>query len=95
MKRNIEIIDGLNVATWKEIENITRNYPKEVRFAQGSQAKIALLRFYLDPILPDYPAPIERMEQGRMLAIAYKLYKESDGDVVKELCLKIINKVIN
>jgi len=95
MKRNIEIIDGLSTATWKEIEKITRNYPKEIRYAQGTQSKIAMLKFYLDPILPNVPPPIERMEQGRMLTIAYRIYKEADGDVIKDLCLKIINKVIN
>jgi hypothetical protein len=95
MKKNIEIVDGLNAATWKEIEKITRNYPKEIRFAQGTQAKIAMLKFYLDPILPDVPPPIERMDQGRMLTIAYRIYKEADGDIIKELCMKIINKVIN
>jgi hypothetical protein len=42
MKKNIEIVDGLNAATWKEIEKITKNYPKEIRFAQGTQAKTKL-----------------------------------------------------
>ena len=40
MKKNIEMIEGLSVATWKEIEKITRNYPKEIRYDQGTtQAK--------------------------------------------------------
>jgi hypothetical protein len=42
MKKNIEMIDGLSVATWKEIEKITRIYPKEIRFTQGTQAKTKL-----------------------------------------------------
>ena len=83
MKRNSEMIDGLSPATWKEIEKITRNYPKEIRFAQGTQAKIAMLKFYLEPLLPDYNPPILAMDQGRMLTIAYKIYKEADGDVMK------------
>jgi hypothetical protein len=95
MKRNIEMVDGLNAATWKEIERITKNYPKEIRFAQGTQAKIALLKFYLEPLLPDINPPMVAMDQGRMLTIAYKIYKEADGDIIKDLCMKIINKVIN
>jgi hypothetical protein len=54
-----------------------------------------MLKFYLEPMLPDVPPPIERMDQGRMLTIAYRIYKEADGDVIKDLCMKIINKVIN
>jgi len=95
MKKNIEIIDGLSPATWKEIEKITKNYPKEIRFAQGTQAKIAMLKFYLDPILPDVPPPIERMEPGRMITIAYKIYKESNGDATKDLSLTLLKKFIN
>jgi len=95
MKKNIEIVDGLNAATWKEIERITKNYPKEIRFAQGTQAKIAMLKFYLEPLLPDINPPMKAMDQGRMLTIAYKIYKEADGDIIKDLCMKIINKVIN
>jgi len=36
------MIDGISIATWKEIEKITRNYPKEIRYAQGTQAKTKL-----------------------------------------------------
>jgi hypothetical protein len=95
MKRNSEMIDGIKSETWKEIERITRNYPKEIRFAQGTQAKIAMLKFYLEPLLPDNNPPMVAMDKGRMLTIAYKIYKEADGDVIKDLTLKIINKVIN
>jgi hypothetical protein len=35
------------------------------------------------------------MDKGRMLTIAYRLYQQCDGDVIKDLTLKIINKVIN
>lgn len=95
MKRSNAIIDGLSIEKWNEIEKITLNYPKDIRFAQGTQAKIAMLKFYLEPILPNEPAPLQRMDKGRMLTIAYKIYKEADGEVIKDLCLKIINKVIN
>jgi hypothetical protein len=95
MKRNSEMIDGIKSETWKEIERITKNYPKEIKFAQGTQAKIALLKFYLEPLLPDNNPPMVAMDKGRMLTIAYKIYKEADGDVIKDLTLKIINKVIN
>ena len=95
MKRNSEMIDGIKSETWKEIERSTKNYPKDIKFAQGTQAKIALLKFYLEPLLPDNNPPMVAMDKGRMLTIAYKIYKEADGDVIKDLTLKIINKVIN
>jgi hypothetical protein len=95
MKKSNGIIDELSIEKWKEIEKITLNYPKDIRFAQGTQAKIAMLKFYLDPILPNESAPIEFMDKGRMLTIAYKTYKDADGEVIKDLCMKIIKKVIN
>tara|TARA_R110000822_G_scaffold299470_1_gene422454 strand:- start:1451 stop:1738 length:288 start_codon:yes stop_codon:yes gene_type:complete len=95
MKKNNQMIDGLSSETWLEIEKISKKYPKEIRFAQGTQAKIAMLRFYLDPLLPDLNPPMFAMDQGRMLTIAYQVYKECEGEVVKELSLKIINKIIN
>ena len=95
MKRNSEMIDGITSETWKEIERISTFYPKEIRFAQGTQAKIALLKFYLEPLLPDNNPPMVAMDKGRMLTIAYRLYQQCDGDVIKDLTLKIINKVIN
>jgi hypothetical protein len=95
MKRKVEIIDGIEISTWKEIEKISKNYPKEIRFAQGTVSKIAMLKFYIEPLLPNIDPPMNAMDQGRMLTIAYKMYKESDGDVIKELSLKIIKKIIN
>lgn len=95
MKKNSEIIDGLSIATWKQIEKITLNYPKPIRFIEGTQSRIHTLNFYLTPLQKDGRAPIESMEAGRMLTIAYKIYKESNGDVTKDLSLKIINKIIN
>ena len=50
MKRNSEMIDGITSETWKEIERISTFYPKEIKFAQGTQAKIALLKFYHNKI---------------------------------------------
>jgi hypothetical protein len=95
METNNKMIDGITFETWKEIERISNFYPKEIKFAQGTQAKIALLRFYLEPLLPDNNPPMVAMDKGRMLTIAYRIYQQCDGDVIKDLTLKIINKVIN
>ena len=54
-----------------------------------------MLKFYIEPLLPNIDPPMNAMDQGRMLTIAYKMYKESDGDLIKELSLKIIKKIIN
>jgi len=95
MRKNNEMIDGISVTTWNEIEKISNFYPKEIKYAQGTQAKIALLRFYLEPLLPDNNPPMVAMDKGRMLTIAYRIYQQCDGDLIKDLTLKIINKVIN
>jgi hypothetical protein len=95
MKRKLEIIDGIKISTWKEIEKISKLYPKPIRYAEGTQARLFLLKFYMEPLLPNIDPPMNAMDQGRMLTIAYKMYKESDGDVIKELSLKIIKKIIN
>lgn len=95
MKSNNEIIDGLSVTTWKEIEKISRNYPKPIRFAEGAMAKIAMLKFYYEPILKDGKPPMEAMDQGRMLTIAFKMYINSEGDEIKKHAMNIINKIIN
>ena len=95
MKRNKEIIDGISVATWKEIEKISRQYPKPIRFAEGTVARIAMLKFYLEPILKDERAPMDMMEPGRMITIAYKIYKESNGDTTRDLSLTLLKKFIN
>lgn len=94
MKRNNELIDGIEISTWKEIEIIAKTYPKPIKFSDGVNSKIALLKFYLEPILPDLDPPMMAMDKGRMLTIAYRLYKASDGDTVTNLSLKIINKII-
>lgn len=95
MKKSKELIDGIEIATWKEIEAIARTYPKPIKYSDGLNSKIALLKFYLEPILPDKKPPIESMDKGRMLTIAYRLYKSTDGDAVTNLSLKIINQIIN
>lgn len=95
MKKSYELIDGIDVTTWREIENISKNYPKPLRYVDGVNSKIAVLKFYLEPLLPNGKPPIEAMDKGRMLTIAYRLYKSSDGDTVTDLSLKIINKIIN
>ena len=95
MKRKVEIIDGIEISTWKEIEKISKLYPKPIRYAEGTQARLFLLKFYMEPLLKDERPPMDMMDQGRMLTIAYKMYKESDGDLIKELSLKIIKKIIN
>jgi hypothetical protein len=35
------------------------------------------------------------MDKGRMLTIAYRMYKSTDGEAVTNLSLKIINQIIN
>jgi hypothetical protein len=59
MKRNNELIDGIEISTWKEIERIAKTYPKPIRFSDGLNSKIALLKFYLEPLLPNGKPPIE------------------------------------
>jgi hypothetical protein len=95
MKKNNELLDGIDLETWKEIEMIAKTYPKPIRFSDNINSKIALLKFYLEPILPDFNPPMVAMDKGRMLTIAYRLYKSSDGDMVTNLSLKIINQIIN
>jgi hypothetical protein len=95
MKRNSEIIDGISVATWKEIEKISRQYPKPIRYAEGTVARITMLKFYMEPLLKDERAPMDMMESGRMITIAYKIYKESNGDNVRELALTLLKKYIS
>jgi hypothetical protein len=95
MKRNSEMIDGISVTTWKEIEKISRQYPKPIRYAEGTVARITMLKFYMEPLLKDERAPMDMMESGRMITIAYKIYKESNGDNVRELALTLLKKYIN
>jgi hypothetical protein len=95
MKKNSEIIDGISVATWKEIEKICKQYPKPIRYAEGTQAKLFMLKFYLEPLMKDERAPMQMMEPGRMITIAYKIYKESNGDNVRDLALTLLKKYIN
>jgi hypothetical protein len=95
MKKNSEMIDGISVATWKEIEKISMQYPKKIRFAEGTQAKLFILKFYLDPLMKDERPPMDMMEPGRMITIAYRFYKESDGDNIKNLALTLLKKYIN
>jgi hypothetical protein len=95
MKKNSEMIDGISVATWKEIEKISKQYPKPIRFAEGTQAKLFVLKFYLEPLMKDERPPMDMMEPGRMITIAYRFYKESEGENIKNLALTLINKFIN
>lgn len=95
MKNKVEIIDGIEISTWKEIEKISKLYPKPIKYCEGLNSKIALLKFYLLPILPNGKPPIEAMDKGRMLTIAYRLYRSTDGEAVTNLSLKIINQIIN
>lgn len=95
MKKNNEMIDGISVATWKEIEKISKQYPKPIRYAEGTQAKLFILKFYLEPLMKDERPPMDMMEPGRMITIAYKFYKESDGDNIRNLSLTLLNRFIN
>ena len=95
MKRNSEIIDGISVATWKEIEKISKQYPKPIRFAEGTVARLTMLKFYMEPLMKDERAPMQMMEPGRMITIAYKIYKESNGDNVRDLALTLLKKYIS
>jgi hypothetical protein len=95
MKRNNEIVDGISVTTWKEIEKISRQYPKPIRYAEGTVAKITMLKFYMEPLMKDERPPMDLMESGRMITIAYKIYKESNGDNVRELALTLLKKYIS
>ena len=95
MKKNSEMIDGISVATWKEIEKISKQYPKPIRYAEGTVARITMLKFYMEPLLKDERPPMDFMEPGRMITIAYKIYKESNGDATKDLALTLLKKFIN
>jgi hypothetical protein len=95
MKRNSEIIDGISVTTWKEIEKISRQYPKPIKYAEGTVARITMLKFYMEPLMKDERAPMQLMEPGRMITIAYKIYKESNGDNVRDLALTLLKKYIS
>jgi hypothetical protein len=95
MKQKVEIIDGIEISTWKEIEKISKLYPKQIRYAEGTQARLFLLKFYMEPLMKDKNPPMYRMEPGRMITIAYKIYKESMGDATKDLALTLLKKFIN
>jgi hypothetical protein len=95
MKRNSEIIDGISVSTWKEIEKISKQYPKPIRYAEGTVARLTMLKFYMEPLMKDERAPMDMMEPGRMITIAYKIYKESNGDNVRDLALTLLKKYIS
>jgi hypothetical protein len=94
MKKNNEMIDGISVTTWKEIEKISMQYPKPIRYAEGTVAKLTILKFYLEPLMKDERPPMDMMEPGRMITIAYRFYKESNVENIKELALTLINKFI-
>jgi hypothetical protein len=95
MRKNSEMIDGISVKTWKEIEKISRQYPKPIRYAEGTVARITILKFYMEPLMKDERAPMQMMEPGRMITIAYKIYKESNGDNVRDLALTLLKKYIS
>jgi len=95
MKKNSEIIDGISVTTWKEIEKISRQYPKPIKYAEGTVARLTMLKFYMEPLMKDERAPMQMMEPGRMITIAYKIYKESNGDNVRDLALTLLKKYIS
>lgn len=95
MKQKVKIIDGIEISTWEKIEKISRLYPKPIRYTEGKQARLSLLRFYLEPLLKDERPPMDMMEPGRMITIAYKIYKESMCDATKDLALTLLKKFIN
>ena len=95
MKKNSEIIDGISVSTWKEIEKISKQYPKPIKYAEGTVARLTMLKFYMEPLMKDERPPMQMMEPGRMITIAYKIYKESNGDNVRELALTLLKKYIS
>jgi hypothetical protein len=94
MERKNEIIDGIELSTWNEIEMIASTYKRPIRHINGIQSKIAILKFYLEPTFTNSKAPIETMDKGRMLTIAYQIYKAADGEATRELSLKVINRII-
>ena len=63
MKRKVEIIDGIEISTWKEIEKISKLYPKPIRYAEGTQARLFLLKFYMEP-LNYYLHPMRKWEEA-------------------------------
>jgi hypothetical protein len=95
MKKNSDIIDGISIANWKEIEKISMQYPKPIRYAEGTVARLSILKFYMEPILKDERAPMQMMDSGRMITIAYRIYKESNGDNVRDLAVTLLKKYIS
>jgi hypothetical protein len=95
MKKNSEIIDGISIANWKEIEKISMQYPKHIRYAEGTVARLSILKFYMEPLLKDERPPMQMMEPGRMITIVYRIYKESNGDNVRDLAVTLLKKYIN
>jgi hypothetical protein len=49
----------------------------------------------MEPLMKDERAPMDMMESGRMITIAYKIYKESNGDNVRDLALTLLKKYIS
>lgn len=95
MKRDSDIIDCISVVNWKEIEKISMQYPKPIRFAEGTVARLSILKFYIEPLLKDERPPMQMMEPGRMITIAYRIYKESNNDNVKDLAVTLLKKYIS
>ncbi len=44
MKKSNELIDGIEESTWREIEMIAKTYPKPIRYVDGLNSKIAVLK---------------------------------------------------
>ena len=94
MKNKVEKIDGIDLSTWQEIEMIASTYTRPIKYINGIQSKIAILKFYLEPTFTNSKAPIETMDKGRMLTIAYNIYKAADGEATRDLSLKVINRIM-
>jgi hypothetical protein len=49
----------------------------------------------MEPLMKDERPPMQMMEPGRMITIAYRIYKESNGDNVRDLALTLLKKYIS
>ncbi len=90
---NSEMIDGISLDTWKEIEIIASQYPKPIKFADSVSSKHALINFYLNSITPNSKPAYQTMDKGRMATICFRIYNAKETDGCREASVNLLKKL--
>ena len=91
MRKKENKIDGISIENWDVIKNYANQYPKPVRYAENSSARIAILNFYNSRIHVNGKYGYEMIETGRIFSIAYKFYNSSDGEITRSTALNLLH----